>query len=345
MTPQQFILALRDAERAQRAQRGLPISHILNMSEFPFAFAMDAVDIFVRDTAYAHAQNPEDPSTIWLCALASLATRDIERFNSFMELYQTFEPNKAHAYIRLGKMPSLAPVHLPNVIGEFPNRPALFLSCDGKYFLKYGLPLLHSISDHSPGIHVHIHLIDSFPALLNYAEKLPITFSATHEASPKDADKAVYYHAARLIRFSEALEKCETGMLMIDVDALVTGDIRSWLAGPLALRVRPARIEPWNQFSACFVRGDATSRPYFRRVAEIVQRSLSLSWWGLDQYALFSAAVFEETNIELVGPDVASVSESQPGLFWYTAGAKKEKILTSQTAYSALFRTYLSRKI
>src|SRR6185295_3829354 len=111
-----------------------------------------------------------------------------------------------------------------------------------------------------------------------------------------------YYNAIRFVRYAEALERSAGPLLMIDVDALVTGDVRPLLEWkmPVALRVRAGRLEPWNQLSACFVLGNAAARPYFRRVADIVKADLKVPFWGLDQYALFSAYLALKPEVTLV---------------------------------------------
>ncbi|MCA0202523.1 MAG: hypothetical protein LCH56_17125 [Proteobacteria bacterium] len=105
-----------------------------------------------------------------------------------------------------------------------------------------------------------------------------------------------------LTRFAEALDRCKDSLLMTDVDALTGGDISTVIEGPLALRVRAGRLSPWNQFSACFIRGNATSRTYFGKVAEIL-RTIPL-WWGVDRHVLFAAWTVLKSPIELIGPGI-----------------------------------------
>jgi len=334
MTPQELIEAVAAAERSERSERekrGLPLDHVLDMAQFPFAFASDALAEYCKVTL-------ENSTAPFFHATAHLARGDYQAANEAMELWQEFEPDEPRAVCRFGLKTQSSNVMLPAITGDYPRDSALFVCCDGNYFRKFGIVLLRSVADHNPGLRVHIHLMNPDLSLMRFVEPLPLIVSVSHEICPHNRK---YYHAARLIRFSEALERCNGSLLMTDTDALVTGSIS--LSGPLALRVRPGRIFPWNQFSACYIRGDASSRPYFRYVSDIVKFSLSRLWWGLDQHALLSGWVGLRPIIDLVGPHVASVENKTPGLFWYTAGTAKEGLLNEATPYGRLFQDYYKR--
>ena len=231
------------------------------------------------------------------------------------------------------------PASLPPIVGEYPTDSAFFVCCDSNYLRNFGIVLLRSVAEHSPGARVHLHLMNPDFSLMRFVEPLPLCISLTHEACSKNA---IYYHAARLVRFSEALESCSGSLLMTDTDAIAMGDIRGVLNGPLALRVRPGRMSSSERFSACFIRGDASSRPYFRRASEIVRCHFAAPWWGLDQYALYAAWVDQRPAIHLVGPDMASVVEDQPGLFWFTAGLNKKTLMTDATPYAREYQRIIS---
>lgn len=330
LTSEELFEAVEAAERAERVKRHLPATHLLDFAEFPFAYAREALQEFKNIVL----KRPEHP---FLHACAYLADRDIEAANAAMERYQQASPDEPKAKMRFGAFdfgPSV--IELPPVVGSYPEDSAYFLCCDGTYFRNFGIVLLRSIADRSPGMRVHMHLMNPDMSLLRFVESLPLKLSLSHETClPSNK----YYHAIRLVRFADALAQCKGSLLMTDVDALAGRDITEVVKGPLALRVRAGRLSPWNQFSACFIRGDATSRPYFRKVAEIVKATPL--WWGMDQYALFSAWTALKPALELIGPKIASVIDSEPGVFWFTAGEAKKNLLTAPSAYAKLFQRYI----
>lgn len=230
-------------------------------------------------------------------------------------------------------------VSLPPITGSYPTDSALFVCCDSDYFRNFGIVLLRSVAENSPGLRVHIHLMNPAESLMGFIAPLNLAVTLTHETCPKNK---IYYHAARLARFADALDICAGSLLMTDTDALVTGDIRPIISGALSLRVRPGRVSDSEHFSACFLRGDKSSRPYFQRASEIMQAHLSAPWWGLDQYALYAAWTEQRPHMELIGPDTASVDADEPGLFWFTAGQNKRTLLTDSTPYARLFQRYIN---
>lgn len=330
MNSEDLFETVESAERAARAKRGLPQTHVLDFTEFPFAFALDALEEFKRIVF----ERPEHP---FFHACAHLADRNIDAANVAMQRYQQEEPTEPKAAMRFGSF-ALGPaaMELPPVAGSYPEDSAYFLCCDGTYFRRFGIVLLRSIAERTPGMRVHMHLMNPDLSLMRFVEPLPLKLSLSQETCTPSKK---YYHAVRLIRFAEALDRCKGSLLMTDVDALAGGDISTVIEGPLALRVRAGRLSPWNQFSACFIRGNATSRTYFGKVAEIL-KTIPL-WWGVDQYALFAAWTALKSPIELIGPEIASVSDSEPGVFWFTAGEAKESLLTAPTPYAKLFQRYI----
>lgn len=326
MSPDELIQLVENAERAERVKRGLPRNHILDWAEYPFAFARAELDEYCRVVLSSQAH--------FFHATAHALRMDFEAANAAMERFQAKHPHDPNATIRFGATPTGSIMNLPDVTGSYPSESAFFLCCDGIYFRKFGIVLLRSIAETSPGLRVHIHLMNPDPSLMQFVDPLKLTISLTTEVCPQNRE---YYHAIRLIRFSEALKSCAGSLVMTDTDALATRAVE--LEGPLSLRVRAGRILPWNQFSACYIRGDANSRPYFERVAGII-KSAPL-WWGVDQHALYSAWIALKPHIQLAGPETASVDDT-PGSFWFTAGPAKARLLSDTTQYAKLFQHYIA---
>lgn len=342
------IEALFHAERQARIARNLPPDHVLDISEYPFAFAKEEIAAFERTTRSWTENHPTDPNAYLGRVMAALIRKDYADANAQMELVQRVDPADPRARMRFGHAPASAAPALPPVSGDYPKGPAIFISSDRVYFKNYVVVLLRTIARNAPGTAVHIHLMHPDTSVLKFVDGLPLKLTCTSE-DPTDyaARHGIrlnrYCGAARLVRFAEALDQGDGPLLMVDADCMAGGDPRELLtpnAPALGLRVRPGRIEPWNQFSACFVLGSRAARPYFRRVAEIISCDLPSAWWGMDQYALFSAILSVPTPLALVGPDVASVDPERPGLFWYTAGAAKDRLLTDMTLYARTYRKY-----
>lgn len=334
------------AEMDERERRGLPVHHVLDMTHFPFFFARGAVEVFNEIIGKLAAENPSLPHLAMSQVMGALARRDYAGANGFMERYGVLAPDDPLARMRFGHTPAGPFVDLPPVQGSYPTAPSFFLACDAVYFAQYCMPMLRSMAASCPGLPVHVHLMSGDETTAVPARGLPLTLSVSWEdARPLIARLGIapnhYYGAARLARFAEALEGNPGPLWMADVDGLVTGDAHRLLdlRMPAAMRIRAGRLEPWHQFSACLVMGSAASRPYFRRVAEIVRADLPQAWWGMDQYALFSAAIGLSPPIGLLGPDVAAVDD-KPGLFRFVGGARKRTLATDQTSYAALFRQF-----
>jgi len=348
MTPQDLLKTVEEAERAARIARGLPPAHLTDFTHFPFAFAMDAVGGFKRLMTDWQRHDPNSAGAAFYMAMAELAYRNYDKANAQMERCQAIAKDDGRERMRFGLTPSTPTFTMPSVVGEYPTHPALFLSCNEFYFNSFCMPLLASIADKSPTTAVHIHLMDNKPGPVGESlRRLPLNATLTHEDPYPLIEKLGihpigYFGAARLIRFSEALAHTKARLVMADVDALVTGDLAPLfdMPAPTAMRVRAGRVEPFHQYSACLLVGAEASRPYFQRVADILKADLPFAWWGMDQYALFSAAVALKPEISLLGPEITAVTSETPGLFWFTAGKAKGTLASDTTPYAALYRQY-----
>lgn len=348
MTFEELLKSVEDAERAERIKRGLPPDHLTDFAHFPFAFAMEAVAAFDRAAAEWQTREPSAPGAAYYRAMAALAVRDYDAANRFMAQCAALASDDGRERMRFGLEPEPSTFDLPPVSGRYPEGPALFLSADRRYLKFFCLPLLRSIADKSPSTAVHIHLMDKdADAARALLARIPLSMSFTYEDAAATAaalgiHESLYCGTARFLRFAEALEHSGGPLWISDVDGIVTGDLRPLFAldAPLAMRVRAGRLEPFHQYSACLVMGTPAARPYFQRVAAIIKADLPTAWWGLDQYALFSAALALKPALTLLGPEIAAVTNTQSGLFWYTAGKAKTTLSSDQTPFAAAYRAY-----
>jgi hypothetical protein len=340
MSPDELFNSISEAERAERVKRGLPAHHVLDMTEFPFKYAAPTFERFATAAAKWAALEEADPGPQSVHAWTRVLMGDYHGADAAMQKFQALAPSQPLAAMRFSGLPLAEPAELPSVRGHWPTGPAFFIACDPVYLSDYALPLLRSIAYHAPGAAVHLHVMGNVLCPLgNIALQLSITTEDPTPLFARGVNPKMYYHAARLVRFAEALAYAGT-LVMSDADALVTADPRAFLTGETGLRVRPGRIEPWHHFSACLIRGSRSGLAYFQTTAEIIRRLLLTPFWGLDQYALFAAYTQLSPRIELFGPDIASVENDISGLFWFTAGRNKLDLSTDSHAYARLFQKH-----
>ena len=322
-----------------RQNLGLPIHHLLDFDEFTFNYALDTVREFGHAAENWVSIDPTNLNAHLFAGFAKQAVKDCDAANSAYKAIGNIDPKSYLSRLQLGQ-PGQPSTELPPVEGKWPSTPCVFLACDRKYLKLFATPFLRSLARFTPGQRVHLHVmseVEDKKSLLDDLSTLDLSFSfergdeyiARHKLEPRS-----YYGAARLIRFAQALEKCDGPLWMLDVDSLAHSDPSSLLSmeGDVGVRVRAGRIEPWNQFSACLIMGRPEGRAYFREVSKIISQNLPSAWWGLDQYALFSAYILLQTqsnlpSFTLMGPKQADVEWRDDGIFWFTAGSRKNRLI------------------
>ena len=128
---------------------------------------------------------------------------------------------------------------LPAVEGPWPDRdaegPLVFVGCDSAYLLEHGLPFALSLDRNSPGTRLHVHLVnpDSVAeAMLGRIARALANTTLTRTAesfdftglSPEFARS--YCASIRFVRLLQLLQAVRQGVLMLDIDMLVRGDLR-----------------------------------------------------------------------------------------------------------------------
>jgi len=225
----------------------------------------------------------------------------------------------------------------------------LYLSCNFLYFRAFALPMIVSLRSHSPQTPVHVHIMDATPDEAKFAkaflEKLaPMRFALSVERPGlQNAPQLVarcYYHAVRFIRFYQHLKEYGAPLWLMDVDAVVNRDLGELFAemkgADAAMRIRPARIEPWNQFNACVV--GATQSPasmaYFQMIAAYTAHYFQQNnlQWGIDQLAMYG--VFADMQDRGQAPELALLGAREvdydykdDGFIWCNSGIGKFKHL------------------
>lgn len=246
---------------------------------------------------------------------------------------------------------------LPPVVTVRPRVPdpagVLYLSCDSIYFTGFGLPLLCSLRANSPATPVHLHVIDPGPGeaqrIAAFCDALGLRFGLTTETPGLKAapvqDARNYFHSIRFIRFHKHLRAYGCPLWMADVDAVVHRDLEPLFktldGGGAAMRIRPGRLEPQNQFNACVIGAAQSPRSlgYYRQIAAYIahfHRENALRW-GIDQLAMY--AVFADLQdlgrapaLTLLDVKAIDYDYLDDGFFWCSSGARKFQQLQRTSA-------------
>ena len=237
---------------------------------------------------------------------------------------------------------------LPELLALTPLAPdpkgVVYLSCNYTYFTAFTQPMIVSLRDIAPQTAVHIHLMDAnkeqAQAAVAFCRKLsPLRFAVSVERvgfPNADQEARNYYHAIRFIRYYQHLLAYECPLWMMDVDALFNRDPAEMFAmldgKDVAMRIRPARLEPWNQFNACIV-GASTSTAsleYFRLMAAYLGRFFRDKGlkWGIDQLAMYGvyadmADRGQAPTLALLGEREVDYDYLDHGFVWCNSGIAK----------------------
>jgi len=222
---------------------------------------------------------------------------------------------------------------------------SLYLSCNYAYFVAFALPMIVSLRDRSPTTPLHLHIMDAPSERTDFIldamrqlrpPELAITLERPGLERAPTMEARCYYHAVRFIRFYTHLKTCRAPLWLMDVDAIVNRDLGNLMdrldGHDVALRIRPARLEPWNQFNACVVGANLTPRSleYFRLIAAYVayfHKRKSLRW-GIDQLAMYGVFVNMEDlgiapSLRLLNERDIDYDHDDDGFLWPNSGKGK----------------------
>lgn len=297
-----------ELEWAERTKNGLPPYHALDTTDLGFKF----VDVLqhLNDT----------PSQQATKAFLTGDYETYERMNTFMYTHVSSTCIFNKEFMEYCKKP--VEYDLPEVktIKPIPMEGRrVFLASDGKYFEEFGQYLLKTLDN---DIDVMVHLMDPTDEQLSLAKKLCTEDSVGLTVEYPEAGPG-YYHAVRLIRFAEMVKKVPT--VLLDVDALARNPV-SWLPEvPCGMRLRPARLEPWNQFNASVIVGDWRAEQYYNMVAKYIYHFTKARklLWGIDQAALFCVWTYLKNWVECLGTLEVDYDYQDEGIVWCNSGKNK----------------------
>lgn len=364
------------SEWSKRIERGQMPYHATSLDEMLFEHAQPIVEDLKSAASALVQQNPTQSWPRMTDALATFASGDLTKAQTKFQLIDDDALSPMAQAVRFDEEFFTALQHsaaatnptkgLPKVItakdGNFAESGILYMACDATYFDNYTKPLLRSLAHCGRGSQVHIHLMDSpethTDTAIQFCKDLPGVQTALTVEQPnlsKDSHISArcYFHAIRFIRFYEEIKKYDNTLWMMDVDALFNRSPELLFAGlanaDIALRVRPGRLEPWNQFNACLVgvRPTAVSLDYLASIATYIsyfydQKNLP---WGIDQLAMYACFVDAQRRgkaprLHLLDDKALDYEYLPEGILWCSSGNKKLAALSRAVEESPTATNY-----
>lgn len=342
----------------ERIKRGEMPYHAARLSDLFFTYAANEVQAWDALNQQRLAMHPGNPSLLAAAGLSRFCLRDrhgaeplfraaAEKAPEHILGVIRFEPrfyDDLRAFADTDLTRTLPPVI--DVAALVPDpKGILYLSCNFTYFRAFALPMIVSLRENSPQTPVHVHIMDANEEETALAHAFlkqlaPVKFALSVErpglTNAPVQEARSYYHAVRFIRFHQHLLHYGVPLWLMDVDAVINTNLDGLFAelggSDVAMRIRPGRKEPWNQFNACIVGAGTTerSREYFRLIAAYLayffQRG-SLRW-GIDQLAMYG--VFADMEDRKEAPRLALLGEREvdytyrdDGFVWCNSGAGK----------------------
>lgn len=307
-----FLLLLGESE--ERRRRGLSVTRARSLADIEIQFRREQFARWRQIAERWFRAEPRSPDAAenYACALflegqfaeTEAPVAVIRAANPRSEAVSYLAARASYAELEASGAGDIAAGLPPaRILAETPGAAevTIFVGCDQAYFDRYGLALAGSILRADAGLGLHIHVFDADEAALRaqfdtivarHRVRLRITVERTDAG---EADKKVYYHAVRFIRFAQFLPLYAGSVWMLDADLLCMRGPASLIGAlgdaDLALTLLPARIEPRNKIAAGIlgVSTSAIARRYMELVAAYLARLRTDGWlrWGADQVALF----------------------------------------------------------
>eukprot|EP01050_Picozoa_sp_SAG11_P004819 SAG11_NODE_318_length_10823_cov_79.807068_2_plen_723_part_00 len=215
-------------------------------------------------------------------------------------------------------VPTYIEYDLPPVeeIRPTPKGFVAYLFCDGVYFKNFGSKLLASIGD---GCHVHI-MDGSVDFATQIIDNLGFDTGLTIEQPNANAE---YYHSIRFIRWYEFMKKSGDFSCLLDVDALANRPYTELPRVEVGMRLRPARLEPWNVCNASVCVGRANT--YWKGVSDYIYYLYKKDKliWQIDQAALWAVWKKQGIPIHTLGEKEVSYEYGDDSIIWCNSGKNK----------------------
>lgn len=342
----------------ERIRRGEMPYHCARIDELFFNYAIEDAKEFARLSAILMEAHPDNVSVRRNAGNAKFALGDRHGAEALWQpetmegsIWENvrFAPafyDELRAFTDADIARGLPPVQI--LAPPQPSDGSLYLSCNATYFHAFALPMIVSLHKRSPHTPAHIHIMDISDqdaahalALLKALDPKKYSLSIERPGFAKVTMAARgYYHAIRLIRFYDHLRTYGSPLWLMDVDAVINRDLSDLFATlvshDVAMRIRPGRMEAWNQFNACVIGAStsATSLEYFRLMAAYIayfyQRDKLR--WGIDQLAMYGVYMdvrdrAEAPSLMLLGEREVDYDYRDDGFVWCNSGVVKFKHL------------------
>jgi len=344
-------------EWQSRRENGLMPYHASTLDELFFTFAKEEFAELYRLTTQSSAPPDSLPALAQRCT-SYFAAGELERIDQTVLAGAAFTTGTIWGCLRFASAfhDELAQQSDAALFGTLPQivdvRPAsqteratVYLSCDTGYFFAFALPMVRSLADQAPGTPLHLHIMDADAvqgqSVHEACANLPLTVSITQEEVPDSAKRSKaaarnYFHAVRLVRYYQHMVQMRRPLWLMDVDGLFNRTPDGLFAQlddhDVALRARPGRFEPWNQFNASVVGAAATpaAHDYFRRVAAYIAHHYQRDTltWGIDQLAMYAvylhlARAGSAPRLALLGDRDVDYDYADDGIIWCNSGGAK----------------------
>ena len=110
---------------------------------------------------------------------------------------------------------------------------------------------------------------------------------------------------------------------LLDVDALASRPFKELPQVEIGMRLRPARLEPWNVCNASVCIGKANT--YWKGVADYIYHLYKTDKmiWQIDQAALWAVWQKQHENIHTLGEEEVSYEYGDNSIIWCNSGKNK----------------------
>ena len=238
----------------------------------------------------------------------------------------------------------------------------VFTSADGPYLQRFMRSFVRSVVEHVADARVHVHLFNPSSedyALLAAVERayptLQLSFShetfssEAHEqrarSSPKQPWRSLYICCARFLAARTIQQGCNSPLLMLDIDVLINGDVRSRFGGDVGVSLLLRPDEPYlskrTLGGVVFASTTPEARTFLATACDYIERYLGagIYWFAFDQYALYKGvqSMSPEARAARFSPLTSRDIDfdlSGHGLILYPKGALKHGEAFAQIAAS-----------
>lgn len=286
-----IVSMLPHVESLAREKHGLNAYITDNLDEPPFVFSHDLLlrgyeAVLSLPSSYERDMLQRN----YELALGNYAEADTLLDRARDNPYDDRRATAAHfsgAWIESRLMWKSHPPHIVNI----PQQRCVFIGCDYKYFLRFGMSLARSLA----AAPIHFHIFDLPHGKQDYVKEYCASMSWEDTGYADRPDARFYYASARLCRFYQIMNLSRVPMIFLDADMWQGNPMNGlWQmldANDICLYRMPGRMQFHTQINASVVGVNPTANGlrFLFLVANYIMRVLQDGLptpWCLDQIAL-----------------------------------------------------------